>query len=77
VVHVERSAGWTAVNAEGKPAGWRGHLGIGNISYGSSTGDSTLEVVDSLEELRERIPPQLFEMVASSAQHQPVEILDV
>jgi EXLDI family protein len=77
VVHVERSAEWTAVNAEGKPAGWRGYLGIGDISYGSAPAESTLEVVDSFEELRERIPPQLFEMVASSTQHPSVEDLDV
>jgi EXLDI family protein len=77
VVHAERSAEWTAVNAEGKPAGWRGYLGIGDLSYGSSPAESTIDVVETLEELRERIPPQLFEMVASSAQQQPVELLDI
>ena len=35
VLHVERSADYTVVDAEGKPAGWRGYLGIGNISYGA------------------------------------------
>ena len=29
VLHVERSPDFTMVDAEGKPAGWRGHLGIG------------------------------------------------
>jgi EXLDI family protein len=77
VVHVERSAEWTAVNAEGKPAGWRGYLGIGDLSYGSSPAESTIEVVDTLEELRERVPPQLYEMVASTAQHTPIEDLDI
>ena len=77
VVHVERGAEFTTVNAEGKPAGWRGYLGIGNISYGSTPAESTLDVVETLEELRERIPPQLFEMVASTAQHTSVEDLDV
>ncbi len=77
VLHIERSADYTMVNAQGKPAGWRGYLGIGDISYGNSPGESTLEVVGSLEELRERIPPQLFDIVAGSAQQPPVEDLDI
>jgi EXLDI family protein len=77
VVHVERSQGYTMVDEEGKPAGWRGYLGIGNVSYGSTPAESTLEVVESLDALRERIPPQLYEMVAGSAQRPPVEDLDI
>jgi EXLDI family protein len=77
VLHVERSADYTMVDAEGKPAGWRGYLGIGNISYGSSPGESTLDVVESLEELRERVPPQLWDMVAGSAHKPPLEDLDI
>jgi EXLDI family protein len=77
VVHIERSADFSMVNAEGKPAGWRGYLGIGDISYGAIPGESTLEVVESLEELRSRIPPQLFESVAGFAKHPPVEDLDI
>ena len=65
------------VDEEGKPAGWRGYLGIGNVSYGSTPAESTLEVVESLDELRARIPPQLYEMVAGSAQRPPVEDLDI
>jgi len=77
VLHIERSGESTMVDAEGKPAGWRGYLGVGNISYGSTPGESTLDVIESLDELRERIPPQLFDMVASSAQRPPVEDLDI
>lgn len=77
VVHVERSADFTMVDAEGKPAGWRGYLGIGAVSYGSAPAESTLEVVESLDELRERIPPQLYDMVAGSAKQPPVEDLDI
>ena len=77
VLHVERSPDYTAVDAEGKPAGWRGYLGIGNISYGNSPGESTLDVLATLEELRERIPPQLYDMVAGSAQQPAVEDLDI
>ena len=43
VLHIERSPDFTMVDAEGKPAGWRGYLGIGNISYGRTPGESTLE----------------------------------
>ncbi len=77
VLHIERSASWSMVNEEGKPAGWRGYLGIGSVSYGSSAGASTLDVIDTLEELRDRIPPQLFEMVEGAAQQPPVEDLDI
>ena len=77
VLHVERGAEFVMVDAEGKPAGWRGHLGIGNISYGSTPGESTLEVIETLDELRERIPRQLYEMAAGSARQPPVEDLDI
>jgi EXLDI family protein len=77
VLHVERSPDWTMVDQEGKPAGWRGYLGIGNLSYGSSPGESTLDVIGSLEELRERIPPQLYDIVAGFSQQPAVEDLDI
>ena len=77
VLHIERSPSFTTVNEDGKPAGWRGYLGVGNVSYGSSPGESTLEVVESLDELRDRIPPQLFDMVAGPAQRPAVEDLDI
>ncbi len=77
VLHVERSPEWTAVDAEGKPAGWRGYLGLGNVSYGSTPRESTLEVFESLEALRDRIPAQLYDMVAGSAQQPAVEDLDI
>ena len=65
------------VNDEGKPAGWRGYLGLGNVSYGSTPAESTLEVVESLDELRPRIPPQLYDMVAGSPSSRQVEDLDI
>ena len=65
------------VDADGKPAGWRGYLGIGNISYGSTPAESTVEVVATLDELRERIPPQLYDMVAGSTKQPAVEDLDI
>ena len=77
VVHLERSPDYSMLNAEGKPAGWRGHLGIGDVSYGSISGGSTLEVVESLDELRSLIPPGLFDRVAGFADQAPVEDLEV
>jgi EXLDI family protein len=78
VIHVERSPDFTMVDREGKPAGWRAHLGLDwNVSYGTSPAESTLGVVESLDELRERIPPQLYDMVAGSAGQPPVEDLDI
>ncbi len=77
VLHVERSPDYTMVNDEGKPAGWRGYLGVGNVSYGNTPGESTLEVFATLEELREHIPRQLYDMVAGPAQRPAVEDLDL
>ena len=77
VLHIERSADYAMVDAAGKPAGWRGYLGIGSISYGNSPGESTLDVFATVDELRERIPSQLYDMVASSARQPAVEDLDI
>jgi EXLDI family protein len=77
VVHIERSPGYTMVDAEGKPAGWRGYLGLGDVSYGTTPGESTLEVVGTLEELRTRIPQQLYDSVATSPGQPTVEDLEV
>ncbi len=77
VVHTDRSAEWTMVDAEGKPAGWRGYLGLGSFAYGSRPPESTIEVVDSLDALREKIPSQLYDMVAASASQPVVEDLDI
>jgi EXLDI family protein len=77
VLHIERSGDYSVLDAEGKPAGWRGYLGLGNISYANVPGESTLEVVGSLDELRERIPPQLYDRIAVTAKQPPVEDLDI
>ncbi len=77
VLHTDRTAEYTAIDAEGKPAGWRGYLGLGNISYGSKPAESTLEVFDSFDELRDKIPGQLYDMVAGSAKQPVVEDLDI
>jgi EXLDI family protein len=77
VLHVERQPDFWMVDAEGKPAGWRGHLGIGDVRYGESPQEATLEVVETLDELREKVPTELFEMVARNARVPTVEDLDI
>lgn len=77
VLHVERGPEYWAVGADGKPAGWRGALGIGDVRYGSSPKESTLDVVDTLDELRDKVPVGLFEMVARTARQPTVEELDI
>jgi EXLDI family protein len=77
VVHIERSPDFPMVDAEGKPAGWRGYLGIGSISYGSIPAESTIEVVATLDELRTRIPQQLYDRISGVANQPAVEDLDI
>jgi EXLDI family protein len=77
VLHIERSQDWWAVDAEGKDAGWRGWIGLGDIKYGAVPKESTLEVVDTLEQLREKVPADLYDMVARSALQPTVEELDI
>jgi len=77
VVHVERSAEYWMVDGEGKPAGWRGYLGVGDVRYGGAPKEATLEVVETLDALREKVPAELFDMVARSARQPTVEDLDI
>lgn len=78
VVHLERSADYWVVDSEGKQvAGWRSWMGVGDVRYGGSPKESTLEVVATLDELRDKVPPELFDMVARSARHPGVEDLDI
>jgi EXLDI family protein len=77
VIHTQRTPDWSSRDADGKPGGWRSWLGIGDHSWVGTTGESTLDVVDTVEALREKLPPELFDMVAAAA-HQPVvEDLDI
>lgn len=77
VVHTQRTAEWRAFDAEGKPAGWRGWLGLGDVSYATTPAESTLQVVETLDELRVAVPPELYDMVARRNQDPVVEDLDI
>jgi EXLDI family protein len=76
VVHVERSRDVVHLGPDGTPAGWRAYLSS-KQSWGSTTGEKTLHVVDSVAELRELIPPELFELIEGVLQQAPIEDLDI
>jgi EXLDI family protein len=77
--HVQRSPDvrWTGTDAPSRRERWRAYLGLGEQSWGFTQGESTLEVVDSLAALREKIPPELYDMVAVAAEQPAVEDLDI
>lgn len=77
VIHVDRHADWWAVDSEGKPVGWRSWIGLGDVRYGRTPRESSLEVVENLDALRTRIPAELFEMVERSSRQPTVEELDI
>lgn len=78
VLHIERTPDYSVVDGEGKPGGWRAQLGLDwNASYGWAPKEATLDVIETLDGLRDRIPPQLYDMVAGSAKQPPVEDLDI
>lgn len=79
VVHMTRSPdwSWTGSDSSGWSGGWQKYLGVGEQSWGVTQGESTLEVVDSLDALREKIPAELYDMVAGMAEQPAVEDLDI
>ena len=77
VVHTQRTPDWSTRDAEGKPGGWRAWLGLGTFSWLGTTGEATLDVVETVDELRAKIPPELFEMVAAVAKQPAIEDLDI
>lgn len=78
VLHVARTAEHTVTDGKGKPGSWLANLGLDwNATTTMSPGHATVDVVASLDELRELIPPQLYELVTSSARQPVVEDLEV
>ncbi|OAT70904.1 hypothetical protein AWB85_06400 [Mycobacteroides immunogenum] len=71
VIQVTQSPDWTM------GGGWRSYIGIGDQTWGYTQEESRLEVVDTLEELNGKIPPELFTMVSSTANEPAVEDLDI
>jgi EXLDI family protein len=77
VLHVERQPEFWTVGADGKPAGWRGWAGVGDVRFGATPHERTLDVFGTLDDLRDRVPQPLFDMVARTAAQPTVEELDI
>jgi EXLDI family protein len=79
-IHLERSPdyAWSGDNPKGP--GWRGvlqaYLGP-NQTWGSVQGDATLDVVDTADELRARIPAELTDLISAVLDHPAIEELDI
>ncbi|WP_206184886.1 EXLDI protein [Thermoactinospora rubra] len=84
VLHVNRSPDWTD-NSEGENwleslfsrGTWRTYLGLSDSSWGFVQGDATLEVVDTVEELRGKVPDEFYDMIAQLVERPVVEDLDI
>lgn len=74
VIHTEKTPDFVHETNE---TGWRKLLGFGEQSFAMNYGDAKLEVVETLDELKAKIPGELYEMVAATAEAPPVEDLDI
>jgi EXLDI family protein len=81
VVHAERSERWkdTDPDAEKWNTGWRSWVGnwSANQTWTVTPAESTLHIVDSLDDLRDILPPELFDIVAEAAEEPDIEDLDI
>jgi len=79
VVHTERSPEWTTPAGDKWTTGWRGWIGdwSPNRTHTYISGEATLKVADTIEALRELVPPELYDVVAAVAAQPPVEDLDI
>ncbi len=77
-LHIERTEYFEMRDAEGNPlTGWRAWTGIGMASGGGRPAAATLDVYDTLEELREHVPAEFWAVVSASVKHPYVEDLDI
>jgi EXLDI family protein len=86
VLHVERTADWKdSVTDSGdnwleglfSRGAWRQYLGLTDTSWGFIEGDATLEIVDSVEGLRGKVPEEFYDLIAEVAERSAVEDLDI
>ena len=77
VLYAHRSAEvvWTA-GPDGSAQGWRKHFST-DQQWGTTAPTATLEVVETREELRAKIPAELFDLVAAAAEQPRIEDLDI
>lgn len=77
VLHVERSAEahWTA-GPDGSATGLRKYFSS-DQQWGTTPATATLEIMDTVDELRERVPSELYTMVLTADEQPSVEDLDI
>jgi EXLDI family protein len=77
-LHIERTAYFAMRDSQGNPlTGWRAWTGIGMASGGGIPEAATLDTFDTLDELRDHIPAELFDLVSASVKQPSVEELDI
>ncbi|MEV5960752.1 EXLDI protein [Kribbella sp. NPDC051952] len=80
VLHADRS-NMFSVGADDEQylSGWRSWIGnwSSDQSWSMAQGEASLDVVDTVEELRELIPEDLYELVEEASNHPAVEDLDI
>jgi EXLDI family protein len=72
VVHLKRSDEYKSDDMN-----WRSWIGLDASSWGVVKGDQTLTIFDTLEELKAKVPNELYEIVANLAEEPAVEDLDI
>ena len=80
VVHKSASKGWQSGSPDDKwNKGWRSWVGnwSGDQGWGVIPAHSTLHIADTLDELREFLPKELFDMVVQLAEQPDIEDLDI
>jgi EXLDI family protein len=80
VLHADRSNLFsTGADDEQYLSGWRSWIGNWSTdqSWSMAQGEASLDVVDTVEKLRELIPEDLYELVEEAASHPAVEDLDI
>ena len=83
VLHADRSNLYdhvSTVNGEEQDStGWRSWIGSfsSNQTWSMAQGDSTLHIVETVEELRDLIPEDLYTLVEEAADQPTVEDLDI
>ena len=77
-LHIEHTEYFEMRDAQGNPlTGWRAWTGIGMASGGGKPAEATLDLFDTLDELRDRVPEELFETVSASVRQPGVQELDI
>jgi EXLDI family protein len=81
VVHIERSEAHTSNNpdAEKWNTGWRAWVGdwSANQIWTRTPAESSLRIAESLDELRDLVPVELYDVVADIADQPTIEDLDI